>query len=153
MPATGDPVLQEIFPTSRLVEVIRERRGCGGERSYPARSVFPFPPNRSSSTSQDADYRPGHRVVRKKLDRLLSEAVTYAVDAYQEHVTGGPDMAGLFRLVFRLLAAKLLDDRGHPGRWAQGEASDIVDRVERYYYGDQPIPPAVSHPEVQRAVS
>ena len=152
MPATGEPVLQERLPSDRLLEVIRERRSIWGRGVVARAKAISFSAEPLQLDFYDAGLVPTiEAIVRKKLDRLLSEALARALKAYQEHLVGAPDLPGLYRLVFRLLAAKLLEDRGHPGEWAKGEASEVVTRVERYYYGAQPIPPAVSHPDVQRA--
>lgn len=152
MPATGDPVLQERFPTDRLREVILERRNAWGREVVARAKAISFSAEPLQLDFYDAGLVPSiEATVRKKLDRLLNEALARASKAHQEHLTSTPDLPGLYRLVFRLLAAKLLEDRGHPGEWAEGEAGEVVSRVERYYYGSQPIPPAVSHPEVQRA--
>lgn len=152
MPATGDPILQEHFSSNRLVEVIRERQNVWGRDVVARAKTISFSAEPLQLDFYDAGLVPAiESAVRSKLDRLLSAAIAGALKAYQEHLTGDPDLPGLYRLVFRLLAAKLLEDRGLPGPWIEGEASEVVARVERYYYGDQPIPPAVSHPEVQRA--
>ena len=152
MPAMGEPVFQERFPAGRLLEVIRERRSAWGREVVARAKSISFSAEPLQLDFYDAGLVPTiEAIVRKKLDRLLSEALARALKTYQEHVPGDPDLPGLYRLVFRLLAAKLLEDRGHPGDWAEGDASEVVSRVERYYYGSRPIPPAVTHPEVQRA--
>ena len=57
--------------------------------------------------------------VRTKLDRLLRETVNLAIAASgQEHPFEDDQYPPLFRLIFRLLAAKVLADRQHPGDWA-----------------------------------
>ena len=54
--------------------------------------------------------------VHLKLDRLLEDALTASSQAPRDD---RPDTALLFRVVFRLLAAKILQDRRHPyaRRW------------------------------------
>src|SRR6266853_434192 len=49
--------------------------------------------------------------IHAKLDRLLVETLAAATQAQDEDTL---DMRVLFRVVFRLLAAKVLEDRGHP---------------------------------------
>src|SRR5205085_10138608 len=61
-----------------------------------------------------------------------------------------PDGRRLFRLIFRLLAAKLLDDRRHGNQdWTAGSPNDIVTRVEQFYLPDEggPVPAALSDAE------
>ncbi|MGO9171127.1 MAG: N-6 DNA methylase [Rhodomicrobium sp.] len=70
--------------------------------------------------------------INLKLDRLLVDALTAASEAQKEKV---PDTRLLFRVVFRLLAAKVLQDRHHP--YAQGwdptDLSSVLRAIESYY--------------------
>ncbi len=152
MPATGDPILQERIPADRLLEVMRERQDVWGQPAVARVKTISFSSAPMQLDFYDAGLVPAiESVVRKKLDRLLSDTLARAIAAHQEHIAGDPDLPGLYRLVFRLLAAKLLEDRGHSDGWASGTASDVVARVEQYYYGSRSIPAAVTHPEVQDA--
>ena len=65
-------------------------------------------------------------MIHKKLDRLLKETLHTAVTTYQEATSGtSPDKTALFRLVFRFLAAKIFDDKGHAGEWSSSNARSI----------------------------
>ena len=88
--------------------------------------------------------------IHLKLDRLLVDTLTAASEAQEGKK---PDTRLLFRVVFRLLAAKVLQDRGHP--YAQGwdatDLSSVLRAIESYYSlpsvpigGRQAIPPAFS---------
>ena len=59
---------------------------------------------------------------RSKLDRRLRDAVTLAIETFEHGSKFTDDLYPLlFRLIFRLIAAKMLADRGHPGRLVFGQ--------------------------------
>lgn len=70
--------------------------------------------------------------VHIKLDRLLIETLDLAWKA----PTGSKlDARTMFRVVFRLLAAKVLQDRRHPfiDGWNADDLSSVLTAIERYY--------------------
>lgn len=70
--------------------------------------------------------------IHTKLDRLLTEALIAAQEA---HGARRPSTRLLFRVVFRLLAAKVLQDRGHPyaGAWDADNLPSVLRAIESYY--------------------
>ena len=70
--------------------------------------------------------------VHVKLDRLLSTTLKAASEAA---IGGQRDTRVLFRLVFRLLAAKVLQDRGHPyaASWKDDDLASLLQAIESYY--------------------
>ena len=73
-------------------------------------------------------------MIHGKLDRLLKSILHGAVLSYQETTIGKkPDETQLFRLVFRLLAAKIFKDKKHPGRWSVSDAREIIGEVHKFY--------------------
>jgi len=72
--------------------------------------------------------------VRPKLDRFLRDTLWLSEKTYQEHNAASVDYPRLFRLIFRLLAAKLLGDRDYPGRWLQSDARAVLAEVENRYF-------------------
>jgi len=90
-------------------------------------------------------------LVRRKLDELLRQTLAACQQAYGTiHSNAQPDPKALFRLVFRLLAAKLLADRGHPGDWRNSDASAVLSAVEGYYYRTRRPQPALDDPQTQQ---
>lgn len=80
--------------------------------------------------------------VRDKLDRLLREVINTAISVHKKSTGSGPDMQRLFRLVFRLIAAKLLADRRvSPFRSVDRDTDPkiILTRVSRYYSQTEPV--------------
>jgi type I restriction-modification system DNA methylase subunit len=75
--------------------------------------------------------------VYKKLDQLFERALTVTAEAYRRHYQkelGAEDYRGLFRLIFRLVAAKLLTDRRHPGNWADPDVNEVIRKVNDFYF-------------------
>ena len=70
--------------------------------------------------------------IHAKLDRLLVETLESATAAQG---TRGLDMRLLFHVVFRLLAAKVLQDRGHPyaNTWNPDDLPSVLQAIESYY--------------------
>jgi hypothetical protein len=70
--------------------------------------------------------------VHLKLDRLLVETL----DVARRGLPKAPvDARTLFRVVFRLLAAKVLQDRGHPyaDGWNPDDLASVLGAIEAYY--------------------
>lgn len=70
--------------------------------------------------------------IHAKLDRLLVKTLAAATEA---HGARALDMRLLFRVVFRLLAAKVLQDRDHPyaKNWDADDLPSILKAIEAYY--------------------
>ena len=70
--------------------------------------------------------------VHLKLDRLLDDTLTAST---QVSCDDRPDTTLLFRVVFRLLAAKILQDRGHPyaRQWDASDLASVLRAIESYY--------------------
>lgn len=69
--------------------------------------------------------------VHFKLDRLLTETLNVALQASHDRL----DSERLFRAVFRLLAAKVLQDRKHPyaRAWDADDLLSVLHAIESYY--------------------
>ena len=91
--------------------------------------------------------------VRTKLDGLLHKVLRTGVRVFRRRAGHEPEMQHLFRLVFRLIAAKVLCDRRVHGFRAICDSSDpdtILTRVARYYDQTEPI---IDDPETKAAVA
>ncbi|MBL7208768.1 MAG: hypothetical protein ISS52_01595 [Dehalococcoidia bacterium] len=73
--------------------------------------------------------------VQEKLDSLLRRTVLIAVEQYKsKYPNAEPDYPGLVRLLFRLIAAKILNDRNYPGNWLNEDPGIVVKAVEDFYF-------------------
>jgi len=88
--------------------------------------------------------------VRRKLDLVLRDTVAATRAVHSEHHVGELDYAGLFRLIFRLLAAKLLGDRGFPGNWLDTDPDAILHAVQRHYTGTDLTQPVLDDPAAKQ---
>ena len=88
---------------------------------------------------------------RTKLDRQLSGAVNLAIDTYKHQAKFTDDLyPPLFRLIFRLIAAKMLGDRQYPGDWNADDAQSALQAVEAFYFKDAGAEPALEDPATQQ---
>lgn len=77
--------------------------------------------------------------VRSKLDELLRDTITLAINTFEQKVPFSKEFyPPLFRLIFRLIAAKVLADRQHPGDWTVDDPELVVRSVEDFYFKDSP---------------
>lgn len=75
-------------------------------------------------------------IVQKKLDTLLRDVLASCEAIYKEYHEDELDNKALFRLIFRLIAAKLLGDRQYPGEWLSSNAQKVIADVESFYFQD-----------------
>jgi len=89
--------------------------------------------------------------VQTKLDSLLRRTVALTMKEYQERNPDRPlDHAGLVRLLFRLIAAKLLGDRKHPGNWLEEDPKQVIESVQNFYFRDSISSAVLGDEAVQR---
>lgn len=91
------------------------------------------------------------KVVHEKLDNLLFDVLAICKSVYQEHHDTDPNYDALVRLVFRLIAAKLLGDRQHSGKWLSSNVQEVIKEVENFYFQNTPPQPVLSDVDVQNA--
>lgn len=93
------------------------------------------------------------REVRSKLDRLLHNTVTLAINALRTRDALESDTyPKLFRLLFRLLAAKVLGDRGHPGSWLLDDPRLVIASIEDFYFKDKVREAVLDDHDIQSTV-
>src|SRR5439155_9098618 len=115
--------LQRI-PPDDLLRTIREHRDEWGPAPILRAKSIAFDSAPVQLDFFDAGLLPAiEAAVQTKLDRLLRDALAVSRSVHQERQLKTLDYPRLFRLVFRLLAAKLFADRGQPGDWMQSDAA------------------------------
>ena len=88
-------------------------------------------------------------IVQKKLDILLNQVLAAVKHLYQEHSQSALDYKALFRLVFRLIAAKLLSDRQRPGGWNSSDAQTAIKAVKDFYFQGAHSEPVLPNEQAQ----
>lgn len=88
---------------------------------------------------------------RTKLGWQLNGAVNAAIETYKHKNQFTDDLyPPLFRLIFRLIAAKMLGDRQHGGNWRDNDAQAVLQAVEGFYFTDGQVEPALEDPATQQ---
>ena len=89
---------------------------------------------------------------RNKLDRLLDRTVASSIQEFQRSSSfTDSHYPPLFRLLFRLIAAKVLADRGHPGDWIHGDPRLTINAVHDFYFNETTHEPVLDHYPTQMA--
>jgi len=93
--------------------------------------------------------------IRTKLDQLLKDAIYDAEEAFNNrHPRKKIPDDQLFRLLFRLIAAKVFKDRNYKGNWDFSNPSELLKNIQRHYgLGDEISEPVLSDPDVQLMLS
>ncbi len=153
MRGLGEPTpIGDDFPVERLHEVIIEH---GSEWSpseiLRARSIVLDRAPRQLDFFDVGLIPSLEGIVQKKLDTLLKEVLAFSKSTYVARHGSEPEYQALFRLVFRLLAAKLLADREYPGAWGDPDAQAVLREVTRFYFAGTPPEPVLQDRRIQQA--
>ncbi len=137
--AQGQPELLETIEAAYLRNAIQAHRAeWNPEHILRAKSI------RFSDEAVQLDFYDTRLIpalethVYDKLDRLLRDTLAICKAMYQEHHNAEPDYKAVFRLIFRLVAAKLLGDRQYPGNWLSSNAQEVIASVENFYFQHLP---------------
>lgn len=152
--AEGLPDLLEQISLSSLPARIRsEREAWGPEHIFRAKSAVGYIPP-VQLDFYDLGLLPVlEQEVHTKLDTLLRTVLSLGMSALaQGHSSADPyQVRQLYRLVFRLLAAKLLADRQYPGDWLLEDVDRVIEAVEAFYFsGAAAAPEPAIHSVRQR---
>jgi type I restriction-modification system DNA methylase subunit len=151
MVARGKPELIERIDPDHLRATIRDHRNeWSPEQVLRAKSIS-FTPGVRQLDFFDIGLIPAiDEIVQKKLDKLLQDVIATSKVVYIEHHNHEPDYRSLFRLVFRLIAAKLLADRQHEGNWTDSSAQVVIEAIENFYFQNTQPEPVLSDKIVQQ---
>lgn len=146
----GQPIYLDQSPAEHLGQFFaRHKDNWTPQRILRAKS------NASQATQLDF-FDPGllpllEHEARTKLNRQLNGAVELAIDTFNERTQFSDDLyPPLFRLIFRLIAAKMLGDRRHPGNWTPADAKAALEAVERFYFKGGRVEPALTDATTQQ---
>jgi hypothetical protein len=90
--------------------------------------------------------------VRSKLDTLLRDTISLSIDTFERKSPFSKESyPPLFRLIFRLIAAKVLADRHHPGDWTVDDPQQVVKSVEEFYFRGSTSEPVLNDLQTQAA--
>jgi len=86
------------------------------------------------------------REVQSKFDRLLTRTIKQSIHNYPFIKDNLPE---LFRLIFRLIAGKILADREHGEQWLQTDVRAIISEVENFYFQHETPEPVLGNLNAQ----
>jgi hypothetical protein len=139
MESGGQAIALESIPVQHIAQAFeRNREKWNPEAIFRAKSISPI-----SVPVQldfiDAGLLPALKgMIHEKLDRLLRKTLYQTIISYQKANSGvRPDDIALFRLVFRLLAAKIFKDKMHSEQWLSPDPHVIINDVQKIYGSDQ----------------
>lgn len=129
------------FPPDRIEQVFREHADDWSPRSIlRAKNIGPTSQSQQLDLFIDTGLVPALEAeIMPKLDRILRDVLSSAEQAHIGSKGRKPDAKKLFRLVFRLLAAKVLHDR-EVGPFISLTSADSKAALEMVgtYYGESP---------------
>ena len=148
----GMPVLLEQVESNQLSDLFsRHREDWAPQRVLRAKSA--------STIATQLDFLDLNLLplldyeVRTKLDRLLRDTVFLAVETFRQQAPFRENhYPPLFRLIFRLIASKVLADRRHPGNWMMDDPSSVIENIEGFYFKDAEPEPVLEHYKTQLAI-
>lgn len=132
--ATGEAVLLESIPARNIRQAFKlNKNKWGPEAIFRAKAITPLTAPYQLDFI-DVGLLPALKgIIHGKLDRLLKDILNEATISYKSASGNKPEATALFRLVFRFLAAKIFNDRNHPGDWSNSDADFIIRRVQEFY--------------------
>jgi hypothetical protein len=150
MIANGDPELLERVKPAHLRALLRDRQREWGPEGVLRAKTIGLSRNPVQLDFFDMGLIPAlEEIVQEKLDDLLGAVIASCKELYQRSHNQEPNYGGLFRLIFRLIAAKLLADRQYLGDWANSDVQKIIKDVETFYFRSAPAEPILADIEVQ----
>jgi type I restriction-modification system DNA methylase subunit len=149
--AEGDPRLLEKIPSTRLLQVIRDRKDRWNPADMLRAKQIGYPADYKQLDMFDMGLLPAiEEIAHQKLDELLRDVISSSKELYLELNNTPLDYRGLYRLIFKLIAAKLLDNRRHIGGWSSSDVKTVLQAIDAYYYSSSVPEPIIINEEVQQ---
>ena len=148
--ANSNPILIDQIEASNLLNAIHQHKVDWNPESILRAKSIQFTNEPIQLNFFDIGLIPAlEGIVYQKLDRLLNDVIASCEAAFKEHHNESLDYEALFRLIFRLIAAKLLGDRQYPGEWLNTNAYEVIKSVEKFYFQNSLPDAALGDPLVQ----
>ncbi len=151
IPAQGNPIpIGTIEPSELYTTIQAHRDEWSPERVLRAKSIG-FASDPIQLDFFDIGLLPTlEELVHSKLGSLLEKVIASSESVYKEyHHDKDLDYRALFRLIFRLIAAKVLGDRQYPGNWLSSNTQEVIRAVEAFYFQGMPTEPVLNNRIVQ----
>ncbi len=150
MKGRGAPERQGTFPLSGLDAFFKQH----GSDLAPARILEEKRPFSRQLDFADAGLLPAlNHEVGEKLHGVIERLVRESTRLYTSAHGRAPDFPKLYRLILRLLAGKILQDRGALQALDFLSPADILARVAQFYEGSEFSRPALADHDIQVHIS
>ena len=154
--ATGDPVMLNEFGFDAIASTFKQyEKEWAPQRVLDARTLV-FADAAAQLDFFDAGLLPALEAsLRVRLERDIQHIMKRCKDVYAQQYPGlsfDDALAPVFRLVFRLIAAKMLIDRGNQTEWAALSAPQVIMAVDAFYFRNETPEPVLQNVTVQNAV-
>ena len=153
MGASGDPEPQDAFPYRNIADAFRARYGeWTPERVRDVRSVSAPAPAAQwdffdlgliSALESASDSQ-----LTADIEHIMARIETMYKREYGAK-NFGDDTAPVFRLLFRLIAAKMLIDRNHKSEWIELDAPAVIAEIDKFYFSRETPEPVLQNLAVQ----
>jgi len=152
--ATGNPEPIETIEFDTLESTFDRHRSEWGPRRISDAKTLTFIDGPAQLDFFDFGLLPALEAsLRVRLEHELNNVLVRCKDVYTESSSVqefNADLIPLFRLVFRLVAAKMMIDRGSQTAWSQLDAGSVVAAVDAFYFSNEDAPPVLKDEPVQK---
>jgi type I restriction-modification system DNA methylase subunit len=132
--ASGEAVFLEFIPAQDIRQAFKvNKEKWSPEAIFRAKAITPLTEPYQLDFVDAGLLTALKGMIHGKLDRLLKDILSEAIITYERASGSKPEETSLFRLVFRFLAAKIFNDKKHPGEWAAPESNLIIKRIQEFY--------------------
>ncbi|MBC8136966.1 MAG: N-6 DNA methylase [Fibrella sp.] len=153
IPASGEPTVHQRIDASDIAETFQRNKADWNPQNVLRAKRVTFLNDAPQLDFCDVGLLPAlEGQLRDKLYTRLNNITLQCEDRYKEFYQDAQAeeyMVPLFRLLFRLLAAKLLADRGEQSTWRDLNAQEAISAVENYYRSSATAQPALEFEPVQ----
>ena len=154
---TIEPEFVEAISIENIAGMIRENQEVLGPSGIlRAKSLLPALPHVQQLDFYDIGLLPvleheAHSKLDTLFNRTFNETLHFHRDLYDRDFSD-EEYRSLYRLTFRLIAAKLLADRQFPGDWVHSDVHTTLDQVEKFYFRSTKPESITLSPDVQQLV-
>lgn len=153
--SAGEPQLIDEFSFSHIVTEFQRKKGEWGPTRILSAKTLAFVDGSPQFDFMDFGLLPALEAeLRPKLSRDIQNIIVRCRNVYEQWHSGDSFdsiLAPLFRLIFRLIAAKMLIDRDNKPEWQQLDAASVIHEVEAFYFPQEQSEPALLDQPVQNA--
>jgi len=134
----GEPEIVASLNGDNLADYISKNTELSPESILRAKSLGSFHKSDQADLFDFGFVATIEKRIQEKLSELLGNTVDRIIKSSSDSRISplNQDYKGIFRLLFRLIAAKLLNDRGYPGKWDDEDVNVVLKRIEAFYFID-----------------